>query len=492
MYGIVKCLPTSRRKSSSRSEPEPVVVVGHQRPGRAVEVEEPLELGPDRGGVGDDHLAGQQVALGRASRRVADHARAAARPGPPAGRRGAGDGAARRSARGGRRGATVRSGRSRCSRPPAPFGQASRRGRAWRCGTCRASAARRAARCGARGTPRSTGVTGGGAWPSRREGRDKPVHLRTLCYRDRPYADQPRPAPAPPPQRRRTAAPVARGQPPRVAIALPLFLFGTLALLAIVGLRVGGRPPTPTTARACPTRSPARTTSRSTSRRSSTTGPARSSWPASAQIKRDGHPLSTRSRPVLIDATTSIEDKTFWKNAGFDPVGIISAALDTRHGQAPRRLDDHPAARPQAAAARQTPWPGSTYERKIREIIQSIRLTQELPPGVAGKQQIMAAYLNQNFYGNQSYGDRGGRRELLRGHRPVQARPRPGRDPGRHPPVADGLRPGPERRRDVQRAGRHGRSLPGRQDRQLVVPPGLGDRPAPQPHPRADEDVAAS
>ena len=47
---------------------------------------------------------------------------------------------------------------------------------------------------------------------------------------------------------------------------------------------------------------------------------------------------------------------------------------------------------------------GSTYERKIREIIQSIRLTQELPPGVAGKQQIMAAYLNQNFYGNQSYG----------------------------------------------------------------------------------------
>jgi len=52
---------------------------------------------------------------------------------------------------------------------------------------------------------------------------------------------------------------------------------------------------------------------------------------------------------------------------------------------------------PQAACA------GSTYERKIREIIQSIRLTQAFP-GDSGKQQIITAYLNQNFYGNQSYG----------------------------------------------------------------------------------------
>ena len=33
--------------------------------------------------------------------------------------------------------------------------------------------------------------------------------------------------------------------------------------------------------------------------------------------------------PVLVDATTSVEDKTFWSNAGFDPVGIISAAVAT-------------------------------------------------------------------------------------------------------------------------------------------------------------------
>ena len=46
---------------------------------------------------------------------------------------------------------------------------------------------------------------------------------------------------------------------------------------------------------------------------------------------------------------------------------------------------------------------GNKYERKIKEIIQSIRLTQEFP-GVEGKQRIMAAYLNQNYYGNQAYG----------------------------------------------------------------------------------------
>ncbi|MDQ1324859.1 MAG: penicillin-binding protein, partial [Chloroflexota bacterium] len=29
--------------------------------------------------------------------------------------------------------------------------------------------------------------------------------------------------------------------------------------------------------------------------------------------------------PVLVDATTAVEDRTFWENSGFDPVGIMSA-----------------------------------------------------------------------------------------------------------------------------------------------------------------------
>ncbi len=106
--------------------------------------------------------------------------------------------------------------------------------------------------------------------------------------------------------------------------------------------------------------------------------------------------------PALVDATTSIEDKTFWDNAGFDPLGFVSAAIDTLNG------NDRGGSTitQQLVRARLLPasaFEGSIYERKAKEIIQSIRLT-EAYPGVAGKQAIMEKYLNQNFYGNRSYG----------------------------------------------------------------------------------------
>jgi penicillin-binding protein 1A len=104
----------------------------------------------------------------------------------------------------------------------------------------------------------------------------------------------------------------------------------------------------------------------------------------------------------MLDATTAIEDKDFWVNAGFDPAGIVSAGLDTVAGK-PRGAST---ITQQLVRARLLPpeaFEGSTYERKAREIIQSIRLTQAFP-GEAGKQAIITAYLNQNFYGNQSYG----------------------------------------------------------------------------------------
>lgn len=106
--------------------------------------------------------------------------------------------------------------------------------------------------------------------------------------------------------------------------------------------------------------------------------------------------------PAVIDATTSVEDKTFWENAGFDPAGIISAALDTLTGNSRGAST----ITQQLVRARLLPkfaFEGSLYERKIREIIQSVRLTQEFP-GVEGKREIITAYLNQNFYGNSSYG----------------------------------------------------------------------------------------
>ena len=108
--------------------------------------------------------------------------------------------------------------------------------------------------------------------------------------------------------------------------------------------------------------------------------------------------------PILIDATTSTEDKSFWTNSGVDPVGIISAMLDTIRGRergastitqqlVRQRLLDPDLVRD----------PGRVIERKIKEIIQSVRVT-EAYPGQAGKQRIIEAYLNQNYYGNGSYG----------------------------------------------------------------------------------------
>jgi membrane peptidoglycan carboxypeptidase len=106
--------------------------------------------------------------------------------------------------------------------------------------------------------------------------------------------------------------------------------------------------------------------------------------------------------PEIVDATTSVEDKTFWENSGFDPAGFISAAIDTIAG----RDRGGSTITQQLVRARLLPasaFQGSVYERKAKEIIQSIRLTQAYP-GEDGKKAIMEKYLNQNFYGNRSYG----------------------------------------------------------------------------------------
>ncbi|TAL13266.1 MAG: penicillin-binding protein, partial [Chloroflexota bacterium] len=106
--------------------------------------------------------------------------------------------------------------------------------------------------------------------------------------------------------------------------------------------------------------------------------------------------------PELLDATTAIEDKDFWSNPGFDLGGFLSATIDTLQGR-PRGGSTITQQLVRARLLPEAAFSGSTYERKIREIIQSIRLTQAFP-NEKGKEQIITAYLNQNFYGNQSYG----------------------------------------------------------------------------------------
>jgi len=106
--------------------------------------------------------------------------------------------------------------------------------------------------------------------------------------------------------------------------------------------------------------------------------------------------------PEMIDATTAIEDKDFWVNPGFDVAGFVSATLDTLSGH-PRGGSTITQQLVRARLLPASAFTGSREERKIREIIQSLRLT-EAYPGQEGKQEIITAYLNQNFYGNQSYG----------------------------------------------------------------------------------------
>ncbi len=104
----------------------------------------------------------------------------------------------------------------------------------------------------------------------------------------------------------------------------------------------------------------------------------------------------------MLDATTAIEDKDFWTNPGFDFFAILDAGIDTVRGR-PRGASTITQQLVRQRLLPEWAFEGSTYDRKIREIIQSIKLTEAFP-GEEGKKDIITAYLNQNFYGNQSYG----------------------------------------------------------------------------------------
>ena len=108
--------------------------------------------------------------------------------------------------------------------------------------------------------------------------------------------------------------------------------------------------------------------------------------------------------PLVQDATTTAEDRTFWENDGFDVTAMVAAAVETAQG------DGRGASTitQQLVRARLLPADviepgGDVYLRKAKEVIQSARLTAAFP-GQTGKQQILTAYLNQIFYGHDAYG----------------------------------------------------------------------------------------
>ncbi len=108
---------------------------------------------------------------------------------------------------------------------------------------------------------------------------------------------------------------------------------------------------------------------------------------------------------LVLDATTTAEDRSFWENSGFDPAAIISAVGDQVAGTSERGAST---ITQQLVRARLLPEdvvaPGSDrYLRKAKELIQSSRLTTAFP-GEEGKERIITAYLNEIFYGHDAYG----------------------------------------------------------------------------------------
>jgi membrane peptidoglycan carboxypeptidase len=108
---------------------------------------------------------------------------------------------------------------------------------------------------------------------------------------------------------------------------------------------------------------------------------------------------------VILDATTAAEDRTFWDNAGVDVPALISAVAENASGTSGRGAST---ITQQLVRARLLPddvvRPGSDrYVRKVKEIIQSLRLSDAFP-GETGKERVMTAYLNEIFYGHGAYG----------------------------------------------------------------------------------------
>ncbi|HEY7969693.1 MAG TPA: transglycosylase domain-containing protein, partial [Candidatus Limnocylindrales bacterium] len=97
---------------------------------------------------------------------------------------------------------------------------------------------------------------------------------------------------------------------------------------------------------------------------------------------------------LVIDATTTAEDRTFWTNQGFDPAAIVAAAADNASTGSDRGAST---ITQQLVRARLLPPDvvaagADRYVRKAKELIQSARVTAAYP-GVAGKESIITAYL---------------------------------------------------------------------------------------------------
>ncbi|MDE9449280.1 PBP1A family penicillin-binding protein [Aliiroseovarius sp. Z3] len=100
--------------------------------------------------------------------------------------------------------------------------------------------------------------------------------------------------------------------------------------------------------------------------------------------------------PALVKhAFISAEDKNFYTHAGFDPRGIAAAAIEAARGGKLRGASTIP----QQVVKNFLLSSERSAERKIKELILSVRLESTL-----SKDEILALYLNEIFLGQNSYG----------------------------------------------------------------------------------------
>ncbi|MFL5718452.1 MAG: transglycosylase domain-containing protein [Chloroflexota bacterium] len=108
---------------------------------------------------------------------------------------------------------------------------------------------------------------------------------------------------------------------------------------------------------------------------------------------------------LVLDATTSAEDRTFWANSGYDAAAILAAVAEGASGVRERGASTitQQLVRARLLPSDATAAGSDKYIRKAKEIIQSLRLSDEFP-GEPGKERVITAYLNEIFYGHGAYG----------------------------------------------------------------------------------------
>ncbi|TMD11066.1 MAG: hypothetical protein E6J00_14560, partial [Chloroflexi bacterium] len=100
--------------------------------------------------------------------------------------------------------------------------------------------------------------------------------------------------------------------------------------------------------------------------------------------------------PYLIKGTIDVEDKNFYRNAGFDVTGIARAAYDNfRH----QKVVGGGSTITQQLAKQLLLTPEQSYNRKVKEVVLAYELSQTY-----SKDQILELYLNHSYYGEQAYG----------------------------------------------------------------------------------------